>query len=99
MLIICSGNRWYDQAFSEMVCESLDFNSDVWYCVMGGAQQIAYKMRDKINKQQPSRITYKKVVKYIGYMDSLGSNGECLRTGFQDGSEKYYHAGKFWGRE
>lgn len=41
-----SGNRWYDQAFSEMVVDSMEFDYALsgervwWWCVMGGAQYL-----------------------------------------------------------
>lgn len=43
---MCSGNRWYDQAFSEMVVDSMEFDFSLsgerifWWCVMGGAQNL-----------------------------------------------------------
>ncbi|KAK1831502.1 amine oxidase [Podospora conica] len=47
------GTDWYDQAFSETVLESMDFeyddNKDTdWFCILGGAQQLAKKMETKI---------------------------------------------------
>ncbi|KAI1329873.1 hypothetical protein F5Y16DRAFT_364929 [Xylariaceae sp. FL0255] len=45
------GTDWYDQAHSETVLESLDFEFDdetKWYCIFGGAQQLAVKMYDRI---------------------------------------------------
>lgn len=47
-----SGNRWYDQALSEMVLEDLDFNHKKdWWCIEGGAQEIAHRMRKKIERK------------------------------------------------
>ncbi|KAF5659584.1 amino-acid oxidase [Fusarium heterosporum] len=45
------GTNWYDQAHSETVLESLDFefsDETKWYCVLGGAQQLAKKMEEKV---------------------------------------------------
>ncbi|WZH49826.1 Amino-acid oxidase [Fusarium acuminatum] len=45
------GTDWYDQAHSETVLESLDFefsDDTKWYCVLGGAQQLAKKMEEKV---------------------------------------------------
>ncbi|KAM0546207.1 hypothetical protein ACHAPJ_010991 [Fusarium lateritium] len=45
------GTDWYDQAHSETVLESLDFefsDDTKWYCVLGGAQQLAKKMEHNI---------------------------------------------------
>jgi hypothetical protein len=93
-----SGNRWYDQAFSEMVCETLDFDPKApWSCVMGGAQQIALKMQEKINTEKPSRITFDTVVKQIGYIDHQTPLDECLEVGFQTASgetKEQYHGGE-----
>lgn len=62
---------------------------------MGGAQEIAYRMRDRIDKQEPSRITYKKVVNSIGYTGLREPLGECLEVGFQgEDNKKQYHAGE-----
>jgi monoamine oxidase len=46
-----SGTDWYDQAFSETVLESLDFDYDKstkWWCVMGGAQQLPILMEKQL---------------------------------------------------
>ncbi|EER23298.1 hypothetical protein D8B26_001388 [Coccidioides posadasii str. Silveira] len=46
------GTNWYDQAHSETVLESLDFEFDdetKWYCVLGGAQEIAKRMEAKLH--------------------------------------------------
>ncbi|KAH7127975.1 hypothetical protein B0J13DRAFT_483485 [Dactylonectria estremocensis] len=45
------GTNWYDQAHSETVLESLDFDFDddvQWYCILGGAQQLAKHMEKKL---------------------------------------------------
>ncbi|KAF4980211.1 hypothetical protein FZEAL_3722 [Fusarium zealandicum] len=51
------GTGWYDQALTECVLEELDFHTDdedkgngntqYWWCVDGGAQEIAKKMAEK----------------------------------------------------
>jgi hypothetical protein len=54
-----SGTNWYDQAHSETVLEYLDFHySDDtnWWCIEGGAQQLAIKMAAKL--ENPSSISY-----------------------------------------
>ncbi|KAI1917371.1 hypothetical protein LOZ39_000363 [Ophidiomyces ophidiicola] len=45
------GTNWYDQAHSETVLESLDFafdNATKWYCILGGAQELAKRMEAKL---------------------------------------------------
>lgn len=68
-----SGNRWYDQAVSEMVLEAIDFDHHKpWHCIEGGAQQIAKHMLAKLkpssslNKGTP--VLYNKSVKAISYV-------------------------------
>ncbi|KAJ5210626.1 amino-acid oxidase [Penicillium cf. griseofulvum] len=58
------GSGWYDQAFSEAVLESLDFQyspSTKWWCILGGAEQLAVKMADRLKTKpslcQSSRVT------------------------------------------
>ena len=64
-----SGNRWYDQALSEMIIESLDFKADAasWWCVEGGSQEIARRMRQKLKQKQA--IRFGKNVAAISYVD------------------------------
>lgn len=59
---------------------------------MGGAQQIAYRMRDQIDKTQSGRITYGKVVSSVGYLDQPGPNQERLEVGFhgEEGTRQYH---------
>ncbi|KAF8861208.1 hypothetical protein BDZ45DRAFT_587255 [Acephala macrosclerotiorum] len=48
------GTNWYDQAHSETVLESLDFgfsDDTKWYCILGGAQQLAKKMEAKLSQK------------------------------------------------
>lgn len=60
-----SGTSWYDEALSEMVLEDLNFSGDhKWYCVMGGAQEIAKRMYAKVEKKKANRVHFgKKVTK------------------------------------
>ncbi|KPM44948.1 hypothetical protein AK830_g1667 [Neonectria ditissima] len=56
------GTDWYDQAHSETVLENLDFEYDAktkWYCVLGGAQQLAKKMEGSVANKPAynSRVT------------------------------------------
>ncbi|KAH6994937.1 hypothetical protein EDB80DRAFT_897228 [Ilyonectria destructans] len=56
------GTNWYDQAHSETVLESLDFDFEPgvkWYCILGGAQQLAKKMEKKLERKvrYNSRVT------------------------------------------
>lgn len=64
MHVATSGTNWYDQAHSETVLESLDFeyddNDDIkWYAILGGAKQLAIRMEDRLaNKPEYlSRVT------------------------------------------
>ncbi|KAF2831674.1 hypothetical protein CC86DRAFT_342661 [Ophiobolus disseminans] len=67
------GNRWYDQAASEMVLESLDFNATApWWCVEGGAAEISNRMMAQIEHQDA--VNFGKVVTAISYKkDDQGS--------------------------
>jgi hypothetical protein len=65
-LTVCSGTGWYDQALSESVLESLDFEyndppvENTWRCILGGAQQLALNMGGYLKGKQPtmnSRVT------------------------------------------
>jgi monoamine oxidase len=57
-LTFCSGTSWYDQANSETILEFLDFDYPPpenepkkiypWWCVMGGAQQLALNMAKRL---------------------------------------------------
>lgn len=51
-----SGTGWYDQALSEVVLESLDFDEPIkdskpwpWYCILGGSVQLANNMNKWLN--------------------------------------------------
>jgi hypothetical protein len=79
-LIRSSGTGWYNQALTECVLEELDFHTDdadddkkdiqYWWCVDGGAQEIAKKMASKINK----RIDYNTRVDAIDAQASSREN-------------------------
>ena len=65
---------------------------------MGGAQQIAYRMQERVDAQKPSRITFDKVVKSIGYIDHHTPLDKCLEVGFQDttgDTKEQYHGGEY----
>lgn len=67
------GNRWYDQAASEMVLETLDFNPGApWWCVEGGATEISNRMKDQIKHQYAVKTG--KVVTAISYRKTEGGN-------------------------
>jgi monoamine oxidase len=60
------GNRWYDQACSEMVLESLDFDPKAkWWCVEGGAAEIAKRMMEKVKHKEA--VQFGKSVNAISY--------------------------------
>ncbi|KAF4338109.1 amino-acid oxidase [Fusarium beomiforme] len=64
------GTDWYDQAHSETVLESLDFefsDDTKWYCVLGGAQQLAKKMEEKL-KHKPKYESPAAVIRATGEM-------------------------------
>ncbi|OBS26167.1 hypothetical protein FPOA_00109 [Fusarium poae] len=67
------GTGWYNQALTEIILEELDFNTanvpgvPSWWCIDGGAQEIAKKMASKINK----RIDYNTRVDAIDAQASL----------------------------
>lgn len=67
------GNRWYDQAASEMVLESLDFNPKAdWWCVEGGAAEISNRMIEKIVHRDAVKLG--KVVTAISYKKDDNDN-------------------------
>lgn len=56
------GTSWYDQAHSETVLESIDFefnDKTNWYCVLGGAQELAKRMERTLARKPTygSRVT------------------------------------------
>ncbi|KAM0558066.1 hypothetical protein ACHAPJ_005233 [Fusarium lateritium] len=74
-----SGTGWYDQSLTECVLEELDFHTDdmdknpategnqYWWCVDGGAQEIAKRMAAKAKK----RVEYNTCVRSIDAQVSL----------------------------
>ena len=74
-----SGNRWYDQALSELVIDNLEFDGDApWWCVEGGSQHIAYRLRDRLS--QKDHIEFQKIVtaKVCKASPSLCKRGNML---------------------
>ncbi|KAL9615093.1 MAG: hypothetical protein Q9167_000411 [Letrouitia subvulpina] len=64
-----SGTAWYDQALSEMILESVNFDSeDEWWCIEGGSQEMAKRMYAKIEKQKPNRVSFNKKVIKMEYL-------------------------------
>ncbi|CRG82799.1 Dual specificity protein kinase KNS1 [Talaromyces islandicus] len=56
---IIGGTNWFDQAFSETVLESLDFQyneSTEWWCILGGTSELAEKMKKSLNDQSCLRL-------------------------------------------
>ena len=77
------GTNWYDQAFSEIVLESLDFDFPKpgdpevkWYCILGGAQQLATKMEAKVNalSGNPNKVEYSSQVTALAQVDAMKVN-------------------------
>ncbi|KAF5648858.1 amino-acid oxidase [Fusarium sp. NRRL 25303] len=65
------GTDWYDQAHSETVLESLDFefsSETKWFCVLGGAQQLAKKMEERITSK-PTYHNPVAAIRAVGKMD------------------------------
>lgn len=91
-----SGTNWYDQAHSETVLESMDFDypgSDTeWYCVMGGAQQLPINMQAKL-AAQPSynckataiRATGTQMSMAVDYTDSTNPASPVQKTANYNG--------------
>lgn len=49
---VLSGTGWYDQALTETVLESLDFDAGApWFCVNGGVQQVARDMANQLKRK------------------------------------------------
>ena len=73
-----SGKGWYDQAFSELVFQSLDHESkekDVeWWCIEGGAQELAKNMANSL--KQKASIHYHKTVTGMSYIDYDNDNNK-----------------------
>ena len=64
-----SGTAWYDQALSELVLESANFeHKGPWYCVEGGTQELPKRMFAKIENTKPGRVSFKKKVTKMEYL-------------------------------
>ncbi|KAF5589322.1 amino-acid oxidase [Fusarium pseudoanthophilum] len=83
------GTDWYDQSHSETVLESLDFDfspETKWFCVLGGAQQLAKKMEERI----ASKPRYRNPVAAISALGKMN-----VRLDIEAGNrseERYYNA-------
>ncbi|KAL9039682.1 MAG: hypothetical protein Q9214_004779 [Letrouitia sp. 1 TL-2023] len=66
-----SGTAWYDQALSEMILESVNFDfNGIWWCIEGGSQEMAKRMYAKIEKRKPNRVSFNKKVIKMTYLKS-----------------------------
>ncbi|KAK7951049.1 uncharacterized protein PG986_006777 [Apiospora aurea] len=82
------GNRWYDQAFSEAVLESLDFDATArWWCVEGGSKQIADCMRDRLRHKEA--IEYNKRVLAMTYVDKDHQQIDVTVQGEEDKPRRF----------
>ena len=66
-----SGTAWYDQALSEMILESVNFDHDIngWWCIDGGSQELAKRMHDKIEDKESGRVSFGKKVTKLEYLN------------------------------
>ncbi|KAK3368443.1 hypothetical protein B0H63DRAFT_565133 [Podospora didyma] len=92
-----TGNRWYDQAVSEMILESIDFDSDKpWSCIEGGTQEIAKRMLAKLNPgsflNDNAPVLYKKPVKAISYVAQDDRKRVQVVVGGEEETPRTYHA-------
>ena len=73
-----SGTSWYDEALTEMVLEDMNFSEKCpWYCVMGGAQEIAKRMYTKIEARKAFRVSFdKKVTKMERMLTTQNTKGD-----------------------
>ncbi|KAF8527728.1 hypothetical protein BDD12DRAFT_919552 [Trichophaea hybrida] len=93
------GTNWYDQAHSETVLESLDFeyydqaDENKWWCVLGGAQQLALRMENSLN----NKPAYLSRVTAIRVLDKLVMEIDIERPacGWESGKEKKKYNGVF----
>lgn len=70
-----SGTAWYDQALSEMILESANFDFDGhWWCIEGGSQEMAKRMYAKIEEQKPNRVSLNKKVTKMEYLNDPKDN-------------------------
>ena len=77
LLTSTSGNEWYDEALSEMLLEDLNFGfTSTWYCVMGGAQEIAKRQYAAVEKVDKGRVEFGKKVVKLEYLLREAKKGE-----------------------
>ena len=93
--IFPSGNRWYDQALSEMILETLDFNAKAdWWCVEGGSSEITNRMRARIELlHKKNKILFNKRVTEMRLLD-INTSKESVAVGIQGehGQTRQYDA-------
>lgn len=66
-----SGTAWYDQALSEMILESHNFDhKGDWWCIEGGSQEMAKRMYAKVERTKPNRVSFNKKVTKMEYLAS-----------------------------
>lgn len=85
------GTDWYDQAHSETVLENLDFDYDAttkWFCILGGAQQLAKKMEGAIAKKP----TYNTRVTAIRANGEMSVDVDYKTSSGETGTKKSYDA-------
>lgn len=72
-----------------MILESLDFDPQApWWCVEGGAQQIAYRMKDSIKHQE--NIHFNKTVKALSYVDESCTQIKLTLQGQEEKDAQVY---------
>ena len=76
-----SGTGWYDQALSEMILETMNFDHDKddWWCIEGGSQEMAKRMYAKIEigkDTKTSRVYFNKKVTKMEYLLHTGNGPE-----------------------
>ncbi len=79
------GNRWYDQGLSEMILESLDFESKKfldkihWRCVLGGAGVIPEKMAGKLAQKDKIKLSKRvATMEYKKYKNNVMFSGDNI---------------------
>ncbi|KAH6612282.1 hypothetical protein B0J18DRAFT_441755 [Chaetomium sp. MPI-SDFR-AT-0129] len=89
------GTDWYDQAFSETVLESLDFDYDAstkWWCIMGGAQQLPKLMEKRLSTKPTysSPVSALSAILKIGQSDKLTLAMEVSLKGNSPSESRVY---------
>jgi len=78
---VSRGTGWYDQALSEIVFENIDFDATNWYCVLGGANQLAQRMAATLPQQkQPSLNTRVTRIDWDGSKMQVFANGSTTTS-------------------